>query len=166
MADALTAPQAVAALVLCVAGLAKLRSPAAAARAVGAAPQAIRLYAAGELAVGLWALVAAGPLAAALMAVVYAGFAGLTLMLAHRGAACGCFGSEHSPASPIQSVLSGALAVVAALSAAAGAHGAAWIVHQPPTTAAVLVLGTAGAVYGVVLAYSELPLLWRAWSPA
>lgn len=166
MADALTVPQAVAALVLIIAGVAKLRSPGAAARAVGATPTAIRAYALAELLLGGWALVAAGPLASGLLAAVYCGFAGLTLVLARRGAACGCFGSEQAPASPIQSLVSGALALVAAAGAVAGAHGAAWILQQPPGTAAVLVLGTAGAVYGVVLTYSELPLVWRAWRPA
>jgi hypothetical protein len=165
LADALTVPSAVAALVLCIAGVAKLRSPEAAARAVGVGPAAIRAYALGELVLGLWALVAAGPVASGLMAAAYAAFAGLTVMLARRGAACGCFGSDRVPASPIQSLVSGALALVAAAGAAAGAHGAAWILQQPPATAAVLVLGGAGAVYGVVLAYSELPLVWRSWSP-
>jgi hypothetical protein len=127
---------------------------------------AIRAYALAELALGVWALVAAGPIISALMAAAYAGFAAITATLARRGAACGCFGSEATPASPIQPLLSGALALVSALSAIAGSHGAAWILHRPPATAAVLMVGIAGAVYGVVLAYSELPLLWRSWSPA
>lgn len=165
MADALTVPHAVAALVLAIAGLAKLYSPAAAARAAGLGRSAIRCYALGEVALGLWALVAASAVASGLLAAAYAAFAGLTVVLARRGAACGCFGSESGPASPIQAVLSGALALVAGLCAAAGTHGAAWIVQQPATTAAVLVIGVAGAVYGVVLAYSELPPLWRSWSP-
>ena len=166
MADALTVPHAVAALVLAIAGLAKLRSPASAARAMGAGSSAIRVYALGELALGLWALVAAGPVASGLLAGAYAGFAGVTVVLARRGAACGCFGSEQAPASPIQSLLSGALALVAAVCAVAGSHGAGWILQQPAATAVVLVVGAAGAVYGVVVAYSELPTLWRSWSPA
>jgi hypothetical protein len=166
LAGALTVPHAVVALVLIVAGAAKLRSPAAAAHAVGAPPPAIRAYGLAEVALGAWALLAAGPVASGLMAAAYAGFAALTVMLARQGAACGCFGSERAPASPIQSLLSGVLALVAAAGAIAGVHGAAWILQQPAATAAVLVVGTVGAVYGVVLAYSELPLVWQAWSPA
>ncbi|MGI8507418.1 MAG: hypothetical protein ACR2MK_11585, partial [Solirubrobacteraceae bacterium] len=56
MADALTIPHAVAALVLVLAGLAKLRSPGAAARAVGVAPAPIRAFAGFEVALGAWAL--------------------------------------------------------------------------------------------------------------
>jgi hypothetical protein len=166
LADALTAPTAVAALVLAIAGMAKLRSPVSAARAVAISPVSIRMFALAEVTLAVVALVVAGPVAGWLMAAVYAGFAWLTLVLARRGRACGCFGSERGPASPIQSLLSGALAVVAALGAASAAHGAIWLIHRPTATAMVLVLGTAAAAYGVVLAYSELPVLWSAWRPA
>jgi len=166
LADALTIPHAVAALVLCVAGLAKLRSPRAAARAVGLAPVAIRAFAAFELALGACALLADAPAGSALMAALYAGFAALTLVLARAGAACGCFGEERTPASPIQSLMSAALALVCAVCALAGPHALGWILERPAPTVTVLVLGTAGAVYGTVLAYSELPLLWRSWTPA
>jgi hypothetical protein len=165
LANALTVPHAVAALVLCVAGLAKLRAPAAAARAVGFAPHLIRAFATFELALGAWALVTASPASSALMAALYAGFTALTVALWRRGASCGCFGSERAPASPIQSLLSAALALAAAACVAAGPHAVGWILGRPPGTVTVLVLGLTGAVYGTVLAYSELPLLWRSWSP-
>jgi hypothetical protein len=166
MADALSIPHAVAALVLCVAGLAKLRSPGAAARAVGLGPASIRAFAAFEVALGAWALLAAAPEGSALMAAVYAGFAVLTLVLSRAGAPCGCFGEERAPASPIQSLVSAALALVCAVCAAGAPHALGWILSRPAGTVTVLVLGTAGAVYGTVLAYSELPLMWRSWSPA
>jgi hypothetical protein len=101
----------------------------------------------------------------ALLAVTYGGFGVLTLLLARRDAACGCFGSERALASPIQSLLSVAMAVVVAASAAASPHALSWILGRPTGTASVLLLGTAAAVYATVLAYSELPLLWRSWSP-
>jgi hypothetical protein len=166
VADALTIPHAVAALVLIVAGVTKLGSPRAAARAVGMRPAAIRLFATFEIALGGWALLAGGPASAGLMAAVYAGFAALTLVLARAGAACGCFGEERAPASPVQSLLSGTLGLVCVAATHAGTHPLAWVLGRPVGTAAVLVLGTAGAVYGTVLAYSELPLVWRSWSPA
>ena len=166
MASAMGVPQVVAALVLCVAGVAKLRAPGAAARAVGVDPRLVALFAAGELGLGAAVLAGAGPLAAAMMAALYAGFAALTLRLARAGEACGCFGAPQSPASPLQSALSAGLALVSALAAIAGAPAAGWILGRPPGIVTVLGLGTAGAVYGIVLAYSELPQLWRSWSPA
>jgi membrane associated rhomboid family serine protease len=54
---------------------------------------------------------------------------------------------------------------VAVLSAAGGAHTAGWVLARPLGTVAVLIMGAAGVVYGIVLAYSELPQLWRSWSP-
>jgi methylamine utilization protein MauE len=158
-------PHAVAALILAVAGAAKLRSPRAAARAVDQPAVLVRAFAGGELALAAVALITASVWSSVLMAVVYAGFAALTLRLARAGAACGCFGAEQSPASPAQPALSAGLAVIGAVSAAGGAHTAGWILARPPGTLTVLILGTAGVVYGIVLAYSELPQLWRSWSP-
>jgi hypothetical protein len=164
LASALTVPHAVAALLLCVAGLAKLRSPAAAARVVGVAPVAVRAFSILEIGLGGWALLSADLTSSALMAGLYAAFAAVTIGLGRRGAPCGCFGSDHVPASSIQSTVSVALALVSLAGLAASAHGVSWILGRPPGTVTVLVLGTAGAVYGTVLAYSELPLLWRSWS--
>jgi hypothetical protein len=158
-------PHAVAALVLAVAGVAKLRSPQAAARAVGVPVAVVRIFAAGETALAAVALVTASAWSSVLMAVLYAGFSVLTLRLARAGAACGCFGAEESPASGLQSVLSAALSGLALLSALGGAHAAGWILHRPYATLAVLVIGAAGLVYAIVLAYSELPSRWQSWSP-
>jgi hypothetical protein len=166
LANALTVPHAIAALVLGVAGLAKLRSPWAAAGAGGVRPAAIRGLATFELALAGWALLAAGALGSALMSALYLGFAATALVLARRGQACGCFGSEREPASVLQALVSVALALICAACALSAPHALGWILGRSPGIASVLVLGTAGAVYGVVLAYSELPLLWRSWSPA
>jgi hypothetical protein len=166
LADALTVPHTLAALVLGVAGLAKLRSPGAAARAVGRRPAAIRVFAAGELGVATWALASGGAGSSVAMAALYAGFALLTLRLAGQGTACGCFGEREEPASPIQSLLSTALSGACIAGAAFGTHGGAWILSRPAGTVLVLLGGLAAAVYAVVLAYSELPALWRSWSPA
>jgi hypothetical protein len=156
-------PHAVAALLLAVAGVAKLRAPQAAARAVDVAPALIRGFAVGETVLAAVALISASPWSSVGMAVLYAGFAGLTLRLARAGAACGCFGAEQSPASPLQSALSVVLSGLAGLSAIGGAHTAAWIVGRPLGTLVVLLAGTAGVVYGIVLAYSELPPRWESW---
>jgi hypothetical protein len=158
-------PHAVAALVLAVAGMAKLRAPQAAARAVGAPVAMIRIFAAGETALAVVALLTASAWSSVLVAVLYAGFSVLTLRLARTGAACGCFGAEGSPASGVQSLLSAALSALALASALGGAHTAAWILQRPVGTLAVLLIGAAGLVYGIVLAYSELPSRWQSWSP-
>lgn len=159
-------PHAVLALLLAVAGIAKLRSPGAAARAVELPPAVIRLFAAGELALAAVALLGASRWSSLLMAALYAAFALLTLRLARAGAACGCFGAEGSPASPLQSALSAVLSGLAALSAIGGAHAAGWILQRPLGSLVVLLAGTAGSVYGIVLAYAELPPQWRSWRAA
>jgi hypothetical protein len=158
LADALTVPHAVAAIVLCVAGIAKLRTPGTAARAVGLPSWLVRAFAGTELALGAAAL--RWPDVSPLMAVTYAGLALLTFRLARRSASCGCFGEGDAPASVAQSILSVVLATVSA----APAHGASWIAGRPLPTALVLVLGTAAAAYGTVVAYAEIPMAWRAWS--
>jgi len=169
LADLLTAPHAVAAIVLCIAGVAKLHSPAGAVRAlrsaglvVGAA--VVRAFAAAELALGAWCLLTPSPPGSGLLACTYGGFAGLSVALARSSASCGCFGGGDTPASLGQSSLSAALAALALASALSTPHGAGWIITRPPVLAATLAAGIAGAAYATVLAYTALPRAWRAWS--
>jgi len=166
VADALTAPMAVAAVVLVIAGVAKLRAPApavAALRELGlpAAALPIRAFAAGEIALGGWALVAPTRFAAIALACCYAAFAVLALLLARRRAACGCFGEGDFPASRAQALLSAVLAVASAAAAVWPPHG---LLDRPPSQAVVLVIGIAAAAYATVLAYTQLPAAWSAWS--
>jgi uncharacterized membrane protein YphA (DoxX/SURF4 family) len=167
--DVLSGPFAIAALALCVAGVAKLRSPVPAAQALRAAglPSRrwlIRVFATAELALGAYAALSASTAAAVAVAAMYTGFAGLTLVLHRRHAACGCFGAGEAPASPAQSAISAALAATAAATVIWHAHGLRWIVSRPPGTAATLAVGICGAVFALVVAYSELPAAWSAWS--
>jgi hypothetical protein len=157
LADALTVPHAVAAIVLCVAGMAKLRSPATAAGALGVSAKLIRGFSIYELALGAGAL--AWPVLSPLLALTYLGLALLTGVLARRSQSCGCFGEGDAPASVVQSVLS----LVLALASVAGAHDLGWLFARPPGSVAVLLAGILAAVYGTVVAYSEIPLAWRAW---
>jgi hypothetical protein len=166
LTDALTVPHAVAAVVLMLAGAGKLRAPGPAARAVGLPRTLIRAFAAFELSLGALALFTASALSSGLMAVTYAGFAALTLVLARHATPCGCFGEAAAPASAGQALLSGALGLVCAGCAIAGPPALGWVLGRPAGFATVLVLGIAGAAYGTVLAYSELPLAWRSWSPS
>jgi Mg/Co/Ni transporter MgtE len=161
--DALTSPFAVAAIVLVVAGLAKLRSPAAAARAldtlgVSAGAWMVRAIALGEIALGGWAVVRPEAPAALAVAAVYGAFAVVAWLLASREASCGCFGEREHPASLAQSVLSIALASAAGLAAIWRPRGLSWLATHP-----VVALGVAGAAYATVLAYTVLPLAWSAW---
>jgi len=166
VADALTAPMAVAAVVLVIAGVAKLRAPApavAALRELGlpAAALPIRAFAAGEIALGVWALVAPTSIVAIALACCYATFAGLALMLARRRAACGCFGEGDFPASRVQALLSAVLSLACAAAAVWSPHG---LLDRPAGQAVVLVIGIAAAAYATVLAYTQLPAAWSAWS--
>jgi hypothetical protein len=157
---------AVAALVLVVAGAAKLRAPAP---AVGAlrelglptAQPAIRAFAGFEIALGVWALASPGGVAAIALACVYAVFSVLALLLASRRAACGCFGEEDFPASRLQALIS---AVIAATSAAAAVWPPHGILDRPAGQVAVLALGIAASAYATIVAYTLLPAAWSAWS--
>lgn len=169
MAEALTPPFLVAASVLCIAGAFKLRSPAGAARVLGvlglpARLALVRALAVVELALGIGCMADPGRVAAGALAGVYAGFTGVAWLLARRQSGCGCFGEQDAPASIAQSGLSAALSLVALLAAASGTHGLQWVLQRPAVSAAVLVLGTAGAACGTVLAYTELPWAWGSWS--
>jgi hypothetical protein len=147
MAAVLTTPIAVAAIVLAVAGIAKLRSPGGAARALA------------------FALLAPGRATSALLAVAYALLALLAARLASRGAGCGCFGEDETPATATHVWLSVALALVAAAGIASPPHGIAWLLSGSPDVAGPLAFGIAGAVYATVIAYTELPSAWSAWRP-
>jgi hypothetical protein len=179
MAAALTTPIVVAAIVLAVAGLAKLRSPGTAVRALAAAglplpgaaassslPRAaVRAIAAGELALAGLVLFAPGRASCALLAAMYAVLALVARTLVRRGTSCGCFGEADTPATAAHVWLSAALALVAAAGAAWSAHGIAWLLRGTPGVVAPLALGIAGAAYAAVLAYTELPGAWSAWRP-
>ncbi|HWF73935.1 MAG TPA: MauE/DoxX family redox-associated membrane protein [Solirubrobacteraceae bacterium] len=170
MSAILTAPVAVAVLVLALAGVAKLRAPDPARYALAAAgltiPRAaIRILAGAELAVAALVLLAPGRAACALLAATYGVLALVAGALARRGAACGCFGGGDAPATAAHVALSAALALVAAAAVAWPAHGIAWLLRGTPGVAGPLALGIAGAAYATVLAYTELPAAWTAWRP-
>jgi uncharacterized membrane protein YphA (DoxX/SURF4 family) len=169
VAQALTAPILLAAAVLCIAGVAKLRSPDTATRAfealgLPARPALVRALAIVELAIGIWcAIDRSGPAALAL-ACLYAAFAAAAGLLSRRHSSCGCFGAEELPASLWQAVLSAAFGAVALAGAVAGAHGLQWVLDRPAFEAATILIGTAGAAYATVLAYTLLPQAWTSWS--
>jgi hypothetical protein len=144
----------VAALVLCVAGVMKLRSPARRMRAFGV----------GEVALGVACMVRpAWPLAVAL-AVVYTSFAAVAVVLMRRRAACGCFGENDFPVSLAHVIASELLGLMALAAALAGPRALGWVLGQPAPTAVVLLIGIAGAAYATVLVYTLAPRAFAAWS--
>lgn len=166
MRQALIAPLDVAALVLCVAGLAKLRAPGVAGRALDALglpgrASLVRAFAVAELVLGVVCLVWPTSAGAAALAAVYAAFALIARALARRRAACGCFSGDDAPASSAQTLLSAILALVALAAALDPPPSLGWVAAH----SGVLLVGIAGAAYATVLAYTELPRAVSAWSP-
>jgi hypothetical protein len=169
VAQALTAPVLVAALVLCATGVAKLRAPSTAAVALAGAGLTasvvpVRAFASLELALGVWVVPAPSSVNCALLALTFLALSGVALMLTRRASSCGCFGDTQAPASNLHALLNAAFAVLAAAGVAWPPHGLTWVLGQPPVLAASLLGGIAGAAYATVIAYTELPAAWSAWS--
>jgi hypothetical protein len=169
MATALTAPFAVAALVLCAAGVAKLRSPAGAVSALvvlglPARAVSVRALAVSEVALGVGSLLQPARATAAAVAGLYAIFAVVSFGLARRRAACGCFGVDDAPAWVGQSVLSAALAAAGLAAVIATPHGVGWILGSGVAHAAALLLAIVGSAYAAIIVYTQLPRAWPAWS--
>jgi Methylamine utilisation protein MauE len=168
MREVLIGPLAIAALVLGLAGAAKLRSPDPAARAavtlgLPARRWLVRALAFAELGLAGSCLAAPGTLPAALLGAVYAGFAGIAVLLAHRQSACGCFGTDDAPATAAHWLLSALMAAVCAASARWTPHGLLWVLAHHPAVSGVLAIAVAGAAYAVIIVYSQLPAAWSAW---
>ena len=166
MSVALAPPFAVAALLLCVAGMAKLRAPAAAASALGTPPWTIRALAAGEVTLGAACVVHPTRALAVALAVTFAVFAGVAAVLKRRRMACGCFGDDDLPVSHAHVIASELLCAAGVAAAVASPRGlvAGWLTSQPAWKAGVLAVGIAASVYAIVLVYTEVPRAWAAWS--
>ncbi len=165
MSEVLTAPVLMAAALVCVAAVAKLREPAGAARALivlglPARTWAVRSLSAVELAVGVAVLAVPGRAPVAVLAGLYVTFGSAGAALRGRGVACGCFGGSApgEPVSLAHVMLSGALALVCAAGAVWPPHGLTWTAARP-----VLAIGIIGCTYAAVLAYTQLPVAWGAW---
>ena len=169
MSEALTPPFLVASLVLCVAGAFKLRAPQGAANALRTlglpgGMWLVRGLALGELVLGAACAVFPTRAGAAVLTGVYVTFAGVAAALARRRASCGCFGEDETPVSAGHWIASLVLGAVALGVAAFDSRGLGWVLGRPATTAVVLLLGIAGALYATVLVYTEVPRAWSAWS--
>jgi hypothetical protein len=160
----LTPPFLVACLVLCLAGLAKLRAPRTAAGALGLPAWIVRTLAAGELALGAVCAVHPTRVGAGVMTAVYAIFASVSVVLIRRRVACGCFGDNDLRVTSAHVIASGLLAALAAATTFFTPRGLGWLASQPGLRGGSLVVGVMGATYAVVLVYTAVPRAWTAWS--
>jgi hypothetical protein len=160
------------AVVLVVAGVGKLRSPAAAADALRSAglPSGVlpaRLAGTGEAAVGALVLVAPSRPSLVLMAVLYAVLAAFALRLLRAdepAASCGCFGAD-APPSPLHAAFDAGAALVAALAAIGPPPGLPELAVRAPLPGVALVAGCCAAAYAVTLVLGRLPEAMTAYRP-
>ncbi len=171
MSAALAPPFIVASLLLCVAGVLKLRSPRVAVGALADARAARERVARPRdrdrrTRARRPCVLHPSRAAAATLAGVYARVrAVVAWMLARKRTACGCFGEDDMPASHAHSVASAILAslALAAAASAGSPHGLDWLLDRSAATAAVALIGIGGALYAIVLVYTVLPRAWEAW---
>ena len=155
-------PYLAAAVLLAVAGAAKVRDPGDLATAAPVGPGTVRLLAAVELVLGVVAVVRPTTTTAAAVAVSYAAFAAYVLWLRANGgplATCGCFGAVDTAPTRTHVVVDVALAVSATAVAAGDVGG--WlpdVLGGQPGRGWPLV-GTAAAI--ALLAYGVLSPLAR-----
>ena len=155
---ALSAPVLAAAVVLAVAGVAKLARPSGTVLALREAglptgTALVSVLGIVELALGTTVVVWAPRAALALLAVAYVAFAAFSArLLARRGgaASCGCFGAARTPLHPLHIVLN--LAVAACVAAGAG-----WGIGDVSQVGPALMLATLVAAAALVLALTALP---------
>jgi uncharacterized membrane protein YphA (DoxX/SURF4 family) len=167
-----TAPLvSVLAAVLVVAGLGKLRVPAAAAdamRAAGLPSGAVsaRLVGTAEVGVGALALVAPSRPSLGALAAVYTLLAWFAVRLLRRPepvASCGCFGAD-APPSRLHAGFDLTAAAAAALFALNPPAGVPELAARAPLAGVGLVAGTCACAYAVSLALRHLPQAATAYS--
>ena len=169
-----TAASWVFAVLLAVAGAAKIRDPAATSAALQGARlvsdrRLVRVLGLAEVALAAAVLVSGGRLPAALLAAAYAAFAVFAHRQARQGAGCGCFGQSDAPATRLHVAVNVAGAGVAA--AAAVWPGASFVaalradVVGAVLTTAVLLLAAA-ALRLLLTALPELAVARDLVAPA
>lgn len=119
---AVTAASWVFAVLLAIAGTAKITDPAATSAALQGARlvsdrRLVRVLGLGEMALAVAVLVAGGRLPALVLALAYAVFAVFAHRQSRQGAGCGCFGESDAPATRLHVALNVGGAGVAAVAA-------------------------------------------------
>ncbi len=173
-AQVATGPYLVAAGVLAVAGVAKVRSPGGASRALDAvglpAPSvAVRLLGAIELGLAIGCITSPSTTMAILLAGafgVFAVFVGYLLVRRIEVPTCGCFGERDTPPSVVHVVFNVGAAGAALLAVAATPASLGGLLTELPLAGAPFVLGVIVAVYLSWLVVVELPAAISAWRPS
>lgn len=166
--SALAPAFALLALLLALAGVAKLRAPGPAGAALfalglPARDWHVRSIGAGEVALGVAALFAPGAATAALVALAYAGFALVVAALARTAAGipCGCFGAGSFTATRGHAAVDAGAAVLAAAYAAAPAGGPLdWL--SDPLTGGVAIAAVACSAWVCWALFTAPPSVWGA----
>lgn len=154
-----------AAIVLVVAGVAKLARPHDTARALRAAglpgaAAAVRIGSAAEIVIGIAAVVTGNRVAAALVAASYVGFAAFVAQALVRRlplSTCGCLGEPDTPPTVLHVVLDLGLAAAASVAAVRPVTTLWDEMTEHPAEAVVLTALVAVAVHLVITALAALP---------
>lgn len=168
--DALAGPYLASAALLVAAGGAKLSDPLPLVRALRSArlpapAVAVRLVAAGEVLVGLVAVVTGSRAAAVVVALSYAAFTGFVVLARRRGgvlASCGCFGRADTPPTSTHVAVTAALAAVAATVAVRPLGPLGELLAGAPGGGLPLLVATAAVAVTAYLVLALLPLLQAA----
>jgi hypothetical protein len=165
-ADAWSGPLVIAAAVLAISGGAKLVDPQEVTGALGAigAPSSagvVALIAAGEIAVGTFAVIAGGPFAAVLVAGAYLAFAAVAWRMSRSDeiAGCGCFGSAGARPGVLHVTTDLVVAALAAAAAISGSGGVVALVSDTPGAgipAVAAVITGVGALIAVLTVAAEV----------
>lgn len=162
---ALSAPVIAAALLLAVAGVAKLAAPDSTVTALRAArlpANRLLVEALGviELVVGVAVVVWAPPAAVAVMALSYLAFAAFTWRLLRAqgaSASCGCFGARTTPAHPLHVLVNLGVALWIAGALVWPVDGLGQAFGHTPLAGIPFVVATASICLGLYLALTALP---------
>jgi hypothetical protein len=170
MSSALLPAFASAALLLTIAGAAKIASPYLAQASLSGAgirlPRAlVRVLGAAEVSVGAAAILAPNTITALAAALAYAGFCAfiVRLLRAEGGGLCGCFGGAGSEASPVHLALNAAALAVCAVAAASPPHGPDWVFARDPLVAVAICIGVGAATYASYVLFTAFPRAWRSY---
>ena len=147
MSGELAAPFLAASALLVGAGVPKLGDPMPLVRALRstglpAGRALVRVVAAAEVALGLWAIARPGALNAALVCAAYLVFTGFVALALKRGGvlgSCGCFGKADTPPTRSHLAVTGGLAVLAGAVALAPGR-CAWTTEAPAALVGTLAL--------------------------
>lgn len=169
----LTGPLMAAALLLGVAGVAKIVSPdptRVALRTAGLPGTVwfVRMIAVGEVILGVVAVVVGGRAGAALLGLAYLGFAGFSMRVisTSRGkASCGCFGASDAPLGTLHVVINLAIVGAAAITVIHPMASLATVLSDTPLGGSVFVAFVVLLAWLLHVALTGLPELQAAARP-